>query len=174
MNLFTRLSQILDDDEWPNGIPPIVSRWRADKLVASMEKQNARVRQSAITLIAAERAIAREMGAFQKSNRSDSVVLERLSDEHDRALTIKSWVKQTLTELGAALRQARSFRSTIRRWECLAALRQAAASQRLFWSVYGRLGDMADEKLIMMNRAAFRSRAAPPLHNLASLGDNSM
>ncbi len=147
MNLFTRLSEILDGDEPAERRLPFHSRSKAEQLVRSLEKHEARVRQSAVTVITAERAVARELDRARRCKQPDRVLLERLMEEYGQAMTIKAWLKQTLHDLRAGLWQARSFRATIRRWECVAALRQASAQRRLFWKAYCRLCDVADEKM---------------------------
>jgi hypothetical protein len=128
--------------------------------VASMETQEARIRQSAVALIAAERAVTRELDMVRKNKKSDRVLLERLLEEQGRAVSIKSWLKQTLQELREGIRQARSFRATIQRWECIAAMRHVRTSRRLLWKAYNRLCDLSDRQLNCLDEKSARSEGA--------------
>jgi hypothetical protein len=147
MNLFSRLSELLDTEDRWFPLTQGISRSRVDNLVAIMEKYQERVRQSAVTLIAAERAVGRELDSLRSSGHADRVMLDRLLEEQDRSSKTTSWMKRTLLELRAGLRHARSLRATARRWQCVTVSRRATAGRRLFWKAYDRLCDLADGQM---------------------------
>ena len=78
MNLFSRLSEILDGDQAGDHLSTRHLAWRTDRLVKAMEKRLHCARQSALTLIAAERSIARELS--HRSRQTDPVLVE--PEEH--------------------------------------------------------------------------------------------
>jgi hypothetical protein len=154
MNLFSRLSEILDGNAEGNLTPPAYSSHQANRLVRAMEKELCCVSRSAIPLIAAERAVAREIALQIQNEERDEVLLERLREENSRALTIKAWVKQILRELRSGLDHARQLRAALMRWEALRAVDQVSACEDSFWKSYHRLCDLTDKRLDDLERKA--------------------
>ncbi len=152
MNLFSRMSEILDGEEALKPVPTYWQAWRADRLVKTMERQLSCARRSAFTLIAAERSLARELS--HRSRQTNPVLLERLQEEQANALALKHWIKRMLRELREGLEQARCFRVSFQRWHCLRAPARISICREHFWKAYHQLGDLADSVLDEMEQEA--------------------
>jgi hypothetical protein len=147
MNLFSRLSEILDDGDKPIRCSTQSSHRQIDRLVCEMDANLAQTKQAAVALIAAERVVACELSRQLNRQCPDGVLLERLREEHIRARLLKCAVKKTLSEMREGLDQATLFRDTICRYGGDDVGRRLATWRRLFWKAYHRLCDLADERL---------------------------
>ena len=147
MNLFSRISEILNDRYEPIAMSTPCFCWRADGLVRTMEKNLGRVRRFAVGVIAAERAAARALSRqLHRREQSESLV-NRLQEEHAQALHFKYAIRQDLRKLREGMEQAVQFRAALLRLRSIDQRQKPATWRRLFWRAYHRLCDLTDEPL---------------------------
>ena len=154
MNLFSRISEVLDDGDEPVFASTSCCSDRVDHLVRVMKANLDRSRRYAVHVITAERAVARELNRQIHSRKQSEILVNRLQEEHTRALHIKSAVKRDLRQMHEGMEQAVQFRDTLLQWRNIEEGKKLATWRRLFWRAYHRICDLTDERLDQFDRSA--------------------
>jgi phage shock protein A len=155
MNLFSRISEILNDRGEPISMSTPCAYGRVDHLLRAMEKNLGQVRRFAVGVIAAERAAARELSRQLHRKERSEILVNRLQEEYALVLLSKNAVKQDLREMREGMAQAVQFRATLLRLRNIEERKTPAVWRRLFWRIYHRLCNLVDERL---DRAELHNR----------------